>query len=84
MASVGRGQDHDVAQFISGLQRFKFAPQVAQDFSERRSAVPNQIAQTDACRTLQRRMRIVYSAKSRFFAGMPCCGREGVSVRTYD
>jgi transposase len=57
--TLGADKGYDAAEFIAELQRLKVEPHVAQNKSGRRSAVPDEIAQTDGYgMSLQRRKRI--------------------------
>lgn len=57
--TLGADKGYDAAEFITELQRLKVEPHVAQNKSGRRSAVPDEIAQTEGYGTsMQRRKRI--------------------------
>jgi len=57
--TLGADKGYDAAEFIAELQTMKVTPHVAQNKSGRRSAVPDEIAQTDGYgMSMQRRKRI--------------------------
>ena len=57
--TLGADKGYDAAEFIAELQKMKVTPHVAQNKSNRRSAVPDEIAQTEGYgMSLQRRKRI--------------------------
>lgn len=57
--TLGADKGYDAAEFIAELQRLKVEPHVAQNKSGRRSAVPDEIAQSDGYgMSMQRRKRI--------------------------
>ena len=57
--TLGADKGYDAAEFIAELQRLKVTPHVAQNKSGRRSAVPDEIAQSDGYgMSQQRRKRI--------------------------
>lgn len=57
--TLGADKGYDAAEFIEALQQVKVTPHVAQNKSGRRSAVPDEIAQTEGYgMSLQRRKRI--------------------------
>ncbi|WKB54720.1 IS5 family transposase [Eleftheria terrae] len=57
--TLGADKGYDAAQFIAELQQLKVEPHVAQNKSGRRSAVPDEIAQTDGyALSMQCRKRI--------------------------
>jgi transposase len=57
--TLGADKGYDAAEFIADLHKMKVTPHVAQNKSGRRSAVPDEIAQTDGYgMSMQRRKRI--------------------------
>ena len=57
--TLGADKGYDAAEFIAELQKMKVTPHVAQNKSGRRSAVPEEIAQSDGYgMSMQRRKRI--------------------------
>jgi transposase len=60
--TLGADKGYDAAEFIAELQRLEVAPHVAQNKSGRRSAVPDEIAQSDGYEeSMQQRKRIEQS-----------------------
>jgi len=57
--TLGADKGYDAAEFIQELQRLKVAPHVAQNKSGRRSAVPDDIAQTEGYALSQRKRKLI-------------------------
>jgi len=57
--TLGADKGYDAAEFIEALTQMKVAPHVAQNTSNRKSAVPNQIAATDGDVISQQKRKLI-------------------------
>jgi len=57
--TLGADKGYDAAEFIEELQRLKVTPHVAQNKAGRRSAVPDEIAQTESYTLSQRKRKLI-------------------------
>lgn len=57
--TLGADKGYDAAEFIEELQRLKVTPHVAQNKSGRRSAVPDEIAQSEGYALSQRKRKVI-------------------------
>lgn len=56
--TLGAGKDDDAAEFIAALHRMKFTPDVTQSKLGRRSAVEDEIAQSEGYAISQRKPKL--------------------------
>ena len=57
--TLGADKGYDAAEFIDELQRLKVTPHIAQNKSNRRSAVPDEIAATEGYAKSQRKRKLI-------------------------
>lgn len=57
--TLGADKGYDAAEFIEELQRMKVTPHVAQNKSGRRSAVPDEIAESEGYALSQRKRKLI-------------------------
>lgn len=57
--TLGADKGYDAAEFVEALQEMKVIPHVAQNTSNRRSAVPDEVASTDGYAISQRKRKLI-------------------------
>jgi len=57
--TLGADKGYDAAEFVEALQAMKVAPHVAQNTTNRRSAVPDDVAATDGYAMSQRKRKLI-------------------------
>jgi len=57
--TLGADKGYDAAEFVEALQEMKVAPHVAQNTTNRRSAVPDDVAATDGYAMSQRKRKLI-------------------------